>query len=81
MAAISNGEIINYNNVASECGVRAPTVKGYFQILVDTLIGRFLPAYRKTMKRRLIQVPKFIFFNIGIVSQLTHRGQVKEGSV
>jgi len=80
VAAISNGEIINFNNIAAECGVSAPTVKGYFQILEDTLIGRFLPAFRKTMKRRLIQAPRFIFFDIGIVSQLTRRGEIKEGS-
>lgn len=47
VAAISNGEILNYTNIASECGVSSPTVKDYFQILIDTLIGRVLPAFRK----------------------------------
>jgi len=80
VAALSNGEIINYTNIASECGVSAPTVKGYYQILEDTLIGRFLPAYRKKMKRRLIEAPKFIFFDVGIVAHLTRRGTIEEGS-
>jgi predicted AAA+ superfamily ATPase len=80
VAAISNGEIINYNNIAMECGVSAPTVKGYFQILEDTLIGRFIPGFRKKAKRRVISAPRFIFFDIGIVAQLTRRGEVKEGS-
>lgn len=80
VASISNGEIINFNNIASECGVSSPTVKGYFQILEDTLVGRWIPAFRKKIKRRLIAAPKFIFFDVGIVSHLTRRGKVEQGS-
>ncbi|HBE41338.1 MAG TPA: AAA family ATPase, partial [Bacteroidales bacterium] len=32
-AAFSNGEIVNYSNIASDCGVSSPTIKEYFQIL------------------------------------------------
>lgn len=80
IAALSNGEMINFNNIASECGVSAPTVKGYFQILEDTLIGKYIPAYRKKVKRRLIGAPKFLFFDVGIVSHLARRGEVQMGS-
>ncbi|UCC40384.1 MAG: ATP-binding protein [Candidatus Aminicenantes bacterium] len=80
VAAFSNGEIINFNNIASECGVSSPTVKCYFQILVDTLLGNWLPAFRKKVKRRLISSPKFIFFDVGIVSHLTRRGKITQGS-
>ena len=80
IAAISNGELINYNTIATECGVSSPTVKEYFQILEDTLVGRFLPAYRKRLKRRLITAPKFYFFDIGVTAHLTRRGIVEPGS-
>lgn len=80
IAALSNGEIVNYQNIARECGVSAPTAAGYFQILVDTLLGRFLPAFRKRGKRRLILAPKFFFFDVGVVGTLTHRGTVERGS-
>jgi predicted AAA+ superfamily ATPase len=80
IAALTNGELTNYNNIASECGVSAPTVKEYFLILEDTLIGRMLPAFRKRAKRRLIGAPKFFFFDIGIVAHLTRRGKVEPGS-
>lgn len=80
VAALSNGEIINFNNIASDCGVSSPTVKGYFQIFVDTLLGSWLPAFRKKVKRRLISSPKFIFFDVGIVSHLTRRGKIALGS-
>jgi predicted AAA+ superfamily ATPase len=80
MAAFSNGEIVNYTNVATDCGVSAPTVKEYFQILEDTLTGRFLPPFQKKPKRRVIQAPKFYFFDIGIANYLMKRGRVEMGS-
>ena len=75
-AAFSNGEIVNYRNIASECGVSSPTVKEYFQILQDTLIARFLPSYQKRPKRRVIRSPKFYFFDLGIANFLLNRKQI-----
>ncbi|MDO9542474.1 MAG: AAA family ATPase [Kiritimatiellia bacterium] len=80
VAALCNGELINFNNIASECGVSLPTVKNYFGILEDTLLGQFLPAFRKRAKRRLIGAPKFYFFDVGLVGYLTRRGRVVVGS-
>lgn len=79
-AALSNGEMVNYTNIASECGVSSVTVKEYFQILVDTLICRFIPSYRKRPKRRVIQAPKFYFFDVGIANFLLHRESIVPGS-
>jgi predicted AAA+ superfamily ATPase len=80
IAALSNGEVLNFTNIARECGVSSPTVKEYFQILEDTLIGRQLPAYRKRKKRRLITSPKFFFFDLAPVIHLSRRGAVQSGS-
>jgi uncharacterized protein len=79
-AAFSNGEIVNYTNIASECGVSAPTVREYFQILEDTLTGRFLPSFQKKPKRRVILAPKFYFFDVGIANYLLKRGKIEMGS-
>ncbi len=79
-AAFSNGEIVNYSNIASDCGVSAPTIKEYFQILEDTLIGRFLPSYQKKPKRRVIQSPKFYYFDVGIANYLLKRKSITPGS-
>ena len=80
MAAFSNGELVNYSNIATDCGVSAPTVKEYFQILEDTLTGRFLPSYQKRPKRRVILSPKFYYFDIGIANYLLKRGNIEQGS-
>jgi len=79
-AAFSNGEIVNYSNIAADCGVSAPTIKEYFHILEDTMIGRFLPSYRKKPKRRVIQSPKFYMFDIAIANYLLKRGAIESGS-
>jgi uncharacterized protein len=80
IAALSNGEIVNYTNIARDCGVSSPTVKEYFQILEDTLVARHLPAFQKRQKRRLITSPKFYFFDLSPVIHLTRRQKVLPGS-
>jgi predicted AAA+ superfamily ATPase len=79
-ASLSDTELVNFTTIARECGVSANTVKEYFQIMVDTLMGRFLPAYVKRPKRRVIQSPKFYFADVGVVNHLAKRGRVVPGS-
>jgi len=79
-AAFSNGEMVNYTNIAAECGVSSPTVKEYFQILEDTLTGSFLPSFQKNPKRRVINAPRFYFFDVGIAGYLIKRGRINYGS-
>jgi uncharacterized protein len=78
-AALSDAEIVNFANVSQECGVSKPTVREHFEILVDTLLGRFLRAYVKRPKRRVIQAPKFYFADVGVVNQLARRGRIEPG--
>ena len=80
VAALTDGEIINNNNIAQECGVHATTVSSYFDILEDTLIGYRIPAYTKAMKRRLVQAPRFYYFDVGVANYLLHRKDFVRGS-
>ncbi|MDD3739252.1 MAG: DUF4143 domain-containing protein [Lentimicrobiaceae bacterium] len=80
VAALSNGEILNYNNIASECGVSAPTVKEYFFILEETLVGYIIPAFTRNVKRRVVQSPKFYYFDVGIANFLLKRSSISPGS-
>ena len=79
-AALSDGEMVNFSNIARECGVSSPTAKAYFEILNDTLLGRWLTAYRKRRKRRVIGAPKFYFADVGVVNRLIRRGELTPGS-
>jgi uncharacterized protein len=80
VASLSDTELVNFANIARDCGVAAPTVKEYFQILEDTLLAKFLPAYRKKPKRRVIQASKFYYSDVGVVNYLSKRKQVLQGS-
>ena len=80
VAAISDGEMLNYSNIASDCGVSAKTVKSYFQILYDTLIGYEIPAFRKEIKRKVVQAPKFYYFDVGLANYLMGRTSLKRGT-
>jgi predicted AAA+ superfamily ATPase len=80
VAALSDGEIVNFSNIARECGVSSHTTKSHFQILEDTLLGRWLPAYRRRAKRRVIGSPKFYFVDVGVVNRLARRGELLAGS-
>ena len=80
VAAISDGEMLNYTNIASDCGVSTKTVQSYFQILYDTLIGYEIPAYRKVVKRKILQAPKFYYFDVGLANYLMGRYSLKRGT-
>lgn len=80
VAALTNGEMINNNNIAQDCGVSATTVSSYFDILEDTLIGYRIPAFRKVMKRRLIGTPRFYYFDVGVANHLLHRKELTRGT-
>lgn len=73
VAAISDGEMVNYENIATDCGVSANTVKSYYQILLDSLLGFEVPAYRKVIKRKLVKTPRFYYFDVGVANYLTKR--------
>ncbi|MBO4431778.1 MAG: DUF4143 domain-containing protein, partial [Bacteroidaceae bacterium] len=80
VAALSNTEIVNYTNIAQDCGVSAKTVKEYFSILEETMLGFYLPAYTKVIKRKLIQSPKFYYFDVAIPNHLLHRKTLQTGT-
>ncbi len=73
VAAQCNGKIINYANIAKDVGVDDKTVKEYFVILEDTLIGFFLEPYHSSFRKRLSEKPKFYLFDTGIVRSLSRK--------
>jgi len=81
IAAFSNGEIIVYKNIAQDCGIDHRTVKDYFEVLADTLVGYMIPSFTHTKKRRSIQAPKFYYFDVGIANYLRNRRNIQLGSI
>ncbi len=70
----SHGEMTNYANIARDCGVDAKTVKEYYQILIDTLLGYFVLPFKRNQNRQVIsKTPKFYLFDVGIAGYLTRK--------
>jgi predicted AAA+ superfamily ATPase len=73
VAALMNGQIVNVAGIARDAAVARPTVQGYFQTLVDTLIGFWLPAWRRRAKVKEVARPKFYLFDPGVARALAGR--------
>lgn len=71
VAAQGNGQIIEFKNISRECAVAASTVKEYYSILEDTLIGRFLWPWDRSERKKAR--PKFYFFDCGVVRSIQNR--------
>lgn len=70
----SHGQLTNYANIARECGVDAKTVREYYQILIDTLLGMMLPPFKKRQSRQVIgKAAKFYLFDVGVAGFLSGR--------
>lgn len=66
-----HGEMVNYSNIGRECSIDPKTVKEYFQILIETLLGYFIYPYRKKIKREIISdTPRFYLFDVGVANKI-----------
>lgn len=80
VAALYNTELINFENIASDCLVPSRTVREYFYILEDTLVGTLLKPYKKNKYRKAISKNKFYFFDIGVSNTLAGRKNIEPAS-
>ena len=71
VAIQGNGQVIEFQNISRECAVAASTVKEYYSILEDTLIGRFLWPWDRSERKKAR--PKFYFFDCGVVRAVQNR--------
>jgi len=80
VAALTSSELLNYENVARETGVSARVVRGYFDILEDTLLGHRLAPWKRSKDRRMILTEKFYLFDVGVANHLARRSPIPGSS-
>lgn len=73
VAVLVNAQVINVTGSARDAVVARPTVQGYFEVLIDTLLGSWLPTWRPRSKVREIAHPKFYWYDCGVVRALARR--------
>ena len=76
VAAQSSGLILNYSKIARDIGSDPMSVKNYFNILEDTLLGFYLPCYHRSVRKRQLKHPKFYLFDTGVKTALNQRLQL-----
>ncbi|NUM89758.1 MAG: ATP-binding protein [Bdellovibrionales bacterium] len=65
-----SGKIINHKRIADEVGTTTATIQSYFQIIEDTLLGFYLPAFHLSVRKSQRQHPKFYLFDTGVKKAL-----------
>ena len=70
VAAVCNGQQLNFANVSRDTGVPATSVRSYFDILADTFIGFLLQPWRGSRRRKAVATAKFYFFDVGVANFL-----------
>ena len=73
IAALANGQIVNFTEVASDAQVPRTTIYEYFEVLRDTLLLFEIPAWRRPRKRKPLVSSKYYFFDIGVANALAGR--------
>ena len=67
VAALAAGQVTNVSGIARDAAVARETARGYFEILVDTLVGSWLPAWRPRARVKEVALPKFYWFDPGVL--------------
>jgi len=79
-AALYNGEQVNYEAWASDAAVPARTIREYFSVLEDTLLGEMLTPWSRGKKRKAVSAGKFFFFDLGVRNTLASVSQLDPGT-
>ncbi len=70
VASAQFAEQVNFNGISRDCQVAYTTVREFYSILEDTLIGFFVQPYLKSVRKRMSHQPKFYFFDNGVTRAL-----------
>jgi predicted AAA+ superfamily ATPase len=70
LCASRTGQLVNLNNLASECGISSPTAKSWLSILENSYIVYLLHPYYENFTKRIVKSPKLYFYDTGLASYL-----------
>ena len=73
IAARQNAQLTNFTSIARDAAISRHTVQNHFQILIDTLLGFWLPAWKLKSANKQVTQSKFYFFDSGVARALTGR--------
>jgi len=66
LAALESGQTMNLTGLSQESGVPVATVRTFYQVLVDTFVGYWVPHYGRAGRKQILSTPRFVFFDPGV---------------
>lgn len=75
-SAKTSGQILNFESLGRDAQIPARTVKEYYSILEDTLMGQMINPIAASKKRKSTATGKFYFFDVGVVNSILGRKSV-----
>jgi len=69
-AAVTSNQFLDIQKLASQAQINHQTARRYFDILDDTLIVHRINAFAKSTRTRLVQHPRYFFFDTGVLNGL-----------
>ncbi|HEX7668494.1 MAG TPA: DUF4143 domain-containing protein [Polyangiaceae bacterium] len=66
LAATESGNVMNLTGLSQESGVPVATIRNFYQVLVDTFIGYWIPPYGRAGRKQILSTPRFVFFDVGV---------------
>ncbi len=70
IAAANDGQVVNFSNIARECGVSVKTAQEYYRILEDTFIVYRISPWARSIRKRLVAHSRYYFFDMGVANSL-----------
>jgi predicted AAA+ superfamily ATPase len=80
IAALSNTELVSFESLSRDTGIPARTIRDYFSILEDTLLGTMVMPYQRNIHRKAVQASRFYFFDVGVCNHLANRTNIQPKS-
>jgi predicted AAA+ superfamily ATPase len=71
LAGQMNGQTINFSRISRTLNIHHSSVQQWFAILEDTLLVARLSGWDRSIKKQLVQAPKFYFFDCGVLRTIT----------
>ncbi len=78
LAALESGQIMNLTKLSQQSGIAVATLRSFYQVLIDTFIGYWLPPFRGRTRKRLLTTPMFCFFDLGVRNALARISLTKQ---
>ncbi len=66
LSAVESGRLVNLTKASQETGLALSTLRGFYGVLEDTLLGFSVPPYLGAARARVLKTRKFYFFDVGV---------------